>query len=234
MWRLAVRSEGTLSWSFYLSRFVVPEGGELYVWNEDRTHYLGSFNHLNVKSWEGLALSLIEGTGAVLEYREPLGLEVGGEIAVGQVVQGYRSLLRREAELVSEIASFGPFGNSGACNINVNCPEGDDWQVETNRLLDCQRLCGLQRRNDQQHGQRRDALFPHSKSLLGKPELLDVLFQPRERNLLGSTGPNTNNSISGGTLLLADGGSDVALIELSSTLLLLGRNTQDGMPQVPP
>ena len=77
VWRLAVRSEGTLSWSFYLSRFVVPEGGELYVWNEDRTHYLGAFNHLNVKSWEGLALSLIEGTGAVLEYREPLGLEVG-------------------------------------------------------------------------------------------------------------------------------------------------------------
>ena len=56
VWRLAVRAEGTLSWSFYLSRFVVPKGGELFVWNEDRTDYLGSFNHLNVKEWEGLAL----------------------------------------------------------------------------------------------------------------------------------------------------------------------------------
>ena len=130
VWRLAVRAEETLSWSFYLSRFVVPKGGELFVWNEDRTDYLGSFNHLNVKEWEGLALSLIEGAGAVIEYREPLGLDVGGEIAVGQVVQGYRSLLRREAELTAENASYGPFGNSGACNINVNCPEGDDWQVE--------------------------------------------------------------------------------------------------------
>ena len=85
IWRLAVRAEGTLSWSFYLSRFVVPKGGELYVWNEDRSAYLGAFNHLNVKEWEGLALSLIEGAGAVIEYREPLGLDVGGEIAVGQV-----------------------------------------------------------------------------------------------------------------------------------------------------
>ena len=73
VWRLAVRVRGTLSWSFYLSRFVVPEGGELYVWNEDRTHYLGAFNHLNVKSWEGLALSLIEGTERSLNTANHLG-----------------------------------------------------------------------------------------------------------------------------------------------------------------
>lgn len=218
VWRLAVRSEGTLSWSFYLSRFVVPEGGELYVWNEDRTHYLGAFNHLNVKSWEGLALSLIEGAGAVLEYREPLGLEVGGEIAVGQVVQGYRSLLRREAELVSEIASFGPFGNSGACNINVNCPEGDDWQVENQSVAlivsgGFAACSGAMINNTANDG---TPYFLTANHCLGSPNSWTYYFNHESATCSGSTGP-TNNSISGGTLLLADGGSDVALIELSST-----------------
>jgi len=130
VWRLGVRAEGATSLSFYLSRFVVPKGGELFVWDEERTHFLGSFTHENVKEWEGLALSLMEGDSVVLEYREPLSIPATGEIEVGQVVQGYRSLLRREAELLAENASSGPFGNSGACNINVNCPEGADWQVE--------------------------------------------------------------------------------------------------------
>ena len=56
-----MRAEGATSWSFYLSRFAVPKGGELFVWNGDRTQFMGAFNHLNVKDWEGLALSVMEG-----------------------------------------------------------------------------------------------------------------------------------------------------------------------------
>ena len=61
------RHEG-LSWVFalkgrWLELLSVPlcgaQGGELFVYNEDRTH-IGTFNHLNVKEWQGLALSLIE------------------------------------------------------------------------------------------------------------------------------------------------------------------------------
>ncbi|MEC8663434.1 MAG: MopE-related protein [Bacteroidota bacterium] len=218
VWRLAVRAEGTLSWSFYLSRFVVPKGGELFVWNEDRTDYLGSFNHLNVKEWEGLALSLIEGAGAVIEYREPLGLDIGGEIAVGQVVQGYRSLLRREAELTAENASYGPFGNSGACNINVNCPEGDDWQVENQSVAlivsgGFAACSGAMVNNTANDG---TPYFLTANHCLGSPNSWTYYFNHESATCSGSTGP-TNNSISGGTLLVADGGSDVALIELSST-----------------
>jgi len=132
VWRLGIWAEQATSLSFYLSRFVVPEGGELFVYDGNREHFMGSFNHNNMKEWEGLALSLMEGDRAVLEYREPLNSPFEGEIEVGQVVQGYRSLLRREQELSSTMAAMGPFGNSGACNINVNCPEGSDWQVEKN------------------------------------------------------------------------------------------------------
>ena len=52
-----------------------------------------AFNHLSVKEWGGLALSLMEGEEVILEYREPVGLDNPGQIAISQVVQGYRSLL---------------------------------------------------------------------------------------------------------------------------------------------
>ena len=33
VWRLGVQSDNATSWSFYLSSFQVPKGGELYVYN---------------------------------------------------------------------------------------------------------------------------------------------------------------------------------------------------------
>lgn len=217
VWRLGVRAEGATSLSFYLSRFVVPKGGELFVWNEERTHFLGSFTHENVKDWEGLALSLMEGDSVVLEYREPLSIPATGEIEVSQVVQGYRSLLRREAELIAENASSGPFGNSGACNINVNCPEGADWQVEKQAVAlivngGFATCTGSLVNNTANDG---TPYFLTANHCLGTPNTWTYYFNHESSTCSGSTGP-TNNSISGGSLLVNNGGSDVALIQLSS------------------
>ena len=218
VWRMGVQAEGATSWSFYLSRFAVPKGGELFVWNGDRTYFMGAFNHLNVKDWEGLALSVMEGAEVVLEYREPLSIPATGEIEVAQVVQGYRSLLRREAELQAEMSAAGPFGNSGACNINVNCPEGDDWQVENQSVAlivsgGFAACSGALVNNTNNDG---TPYFLTANHCLGSPNSWTYYFNHESATCSGSTGP-TNNSISGGTLLVANGGSDVALIELSST-----------------
>ena len=124
VWRLGIHAEGATSLSFYLEEFQIPVGGELFVYNSDRTNFKGAFNHLSMKDWGGLALSLMEGDEVILEYREPVGLNNPGQIAISQVVQGYRSLLQREAQLDAAKSVAGPFGNSGACTINVNCPEG--------------------------------------------------------------------------------------------------------------
>ena len=71
VWRLGVKAEGATSLSFYLDEFQVPKGGELFMYNADRTEFKGAFNHLSVKEWGGLALSLMEGDQVILEYREP-------------------------------------------------------------------------------------------------------------------------------------------------------------------
>ena len=204
VWRLAVRAQGATSLSFYLSRFVVPEGGELFVYNGDRTSFLGSFNHLNVKDWEGLALSLLEGDKAVLEYREPLSMPPTGEIAVGQVVHGYRSLLKRQQELQAANASVGPFGNSGACNINVNCPEGDDWQVENQSVAlivngGFAACSGAMINNTANDG---TPYFLTANHCLGTPNTWTYYFNHESATCSGSTGPRTTASLEALFLLL--------------------------------
>lgn len=217
VWRLGVHAVDATSLSFYLSTFNVPKGGELFMYNGDRTFFKGAYNHLNNKDWGGLALSLMEGDRVVLEYREPINNPTQGQIEINQVVQGYRSLLRREAEIQAENASYGPFGNSGACNINVNCPEGADWAVEKQAVAlivngGFATCTGSMVNNTANDG---TPYFLTANHCLGTPNTWTYYFNHESSTCSGSTGP-TNNSISGGNLLVNNGGSDVALIQLSS------------------
>ena len=106
------------------------------------------------------------------------------QIEVAQVVQGYRSLLRREFELQAEMSAAGPFGNSGACNINVNCPEGDDWQVENKSVAlivnggfaACSGALVNNTNNDGTH------TFDGQPAWV-QPQQLDLLLQPRKRDV---------------------------------------------------
>ena len=58
--------------------------------------------------------------------------------------------------------------------------------------------------------------FLTANHCLGNPNTWTYYFNHESATCSGSTGP-TDNSISGGTLLLNNGASDVALIELSAT-----------------
>ena len=74
-------------------------------------------------------LGLLDDDHVVVEYQEPLAVHGQGDVRITQIVHGYRSLFLHPQTLAST-ANMGPFGNSGACNINVNCPSGSAWQTE--------------------------------------------------------------------------------------------------------
>jgi hypothetical protein len=218
VWRLAVHCPEAVSVSFDLTTYDVPKGGELFIWNGDRSAFLGSFNHLNAKPWGGLALGILHGDRAVLEYRVPATQEEIGNIEVGTIVHGYRTMLRDDESLPVSPADCGPFGNSGACNINVNCPSGADWQTEKKSVALIVNggfaVCtGALVNNTAQDG---TPYFLTANHCLGNPSTWVYYFNHESSTCSGSTGP-TNQSISGGTLLANNGGSDFALIELSST-----------------
>ena len=217
VWRLGVRAELATSWSFYFSSFDVPKGGELFVWNASREDFLGSFTYANEKPWGGLAIGLLDGNCVVLEYRQPRGLVETPALIVSQAVQGYRSLLKRAEEVDEKMNVQGPFGNSGSCNINVNCPEGADWQIEKTAVAlivngGFASCSGSMINNTANDG---TPYFLTANHCLGNPNTWTYYFNHESSTCSGSSGP-TSMSISGGSLLVADGGADVALIELSS------------------
>ena len=123
IWQLGIHCPDATGISMTLGAFDPAPGATLYVWNEDRTHFLGAFTEANEKPWGSMALGLLDDDRVVIEYQEPEDVHGQGDLRISQIVHGYRSLLLHPDNPAAE-ASMGPFGNSGACNINVNCPAG--------------------------------------------------------------------------------------------------------------
>jgi lysyl endopeptidase len=214
VWRLAIECEAATSISFFFDNYRIPKGGKLFVYNWDRTEFLGSFDHRNNHEQNALAVGLLNSDKIVIEYMEPAQVAGLAQLHISEIVHGYRAILNK-----FEDPERGPFGSSGACNINVNCPEGDLWQVEKRSVALIVEsgfaLCtGSLVNNTANDG---TPYFLTANHCLGGNVASWVFyFNHESANCVGNTGP-TNQSVSGAVIRASNGGSDFALLELNST-----------------
>ncbi|MFO7998470.1 MAG: T9SS type A sorting domain-containing protein [Bacteroidales bacterium] len=117
LWRLGMQSPGALSINLTFDHYRLPPDAELYVYSPDRSVVLGAFTDYNNQEDLYFATTLVPGEAVVVEYFEPAGVAFPGELNLQTLTHGYRSPLQYDKI----------FGRSGACNINVACPEAEGW-----------------------------------------------------------------------------------------------------------
>jgi len=121
IWRLSIEVEGALSLGVYYDNFWLPYGGELYVYNEEKTNIVGAYTELNNNTDCMFANQMVEGDIVILEYYQPAEQSIEPLISISEVSYNYRGVYIEEA----------PDSKSLWCMINVNCsPDGDNWQDE--------------------------------------------------------------------------------------------------------
>ncbi len=120
LWRVMLKSAGAYSLNFTFSQYLLPEGAEVYVYSPDHKFKVGAFTSVNNKEWGSLAVSPIPGDEIIIEYYEPKNVEFCGLLTIGSVGHDYLNVFG---------SKDGQFGASGDCNIDINCPEGANWQV---------------------------------------------------------------------------------------------------------
>ncbi|HNS47404.1 MAG TPA: PKD domain-containing protein [Bacteroidales bacterium] len=123
VWRLKLQSEGALAVSLYFDQFILPAGGELYAYNEMKTQVIGAFTDFNNDPSGLFSTEIIQGESVTLEYFQPENVSLQPVISISDMAYIFRGV------------SFETFpgnerGGSDWCMINVNCPEGDNWQYE--------------------------------------------------------------------------------------------------------
>lgn len=213
VWRLGISSPGAVSINFAFSTYQVPEGAQVFVYDADRTHFIGSFTHENMQPHGGLGMALIQSDHIIIEYLEPTGVSGEPVFEIDQVTHGYRTVLHKFE------AARGPFGSSGSCNINVVCDEGAGWEDQIRSVavivVGGNGICtGSLVNNTAEDGT--PYFLTANHCLGGNVGNWVFYFNHQAPTCSGSNGP-TNQSISGSQLLASNSGSDFALLELNDT-----------------
>lgn len=124
IWLMRVKSPEALTLNLAFDQTEIPEGNELYIYNPDKTFILGKFTAYHL--YEGqLGTELVPGDEVIIEYFVKKN-NPKGKVQINNITHGYRTA--NEFYLKA-------FGSSGACNFNVNCPEGAAWQQERNGVV---------------------------------------------------------------------------------------------------
>ncbi|MFT5641735.1 MAG: lysyl endopeptidase [Cyclobacteriaceae bacterium] len=121
VWRILISSPGALSINVIFDSFYMPEGGKVYLYDDERTDLLGAYTSIQNQESGILGTWLVQGDALWIEYYEPANVAGEGRLHIAKATHGYRN-----AETYNLSKGL---NDSGACNLDVDCPVGGDWQA---------------------------------------------------------------------------------------------------------
>lgn len=128
VWQLQINVDAAKAITLAYDKFWLPDGAKLFIYSKDRKHVLGAFTSLNNNKNEkvsGFVTGFIKGDDVIIEYYEPQHIKNKGIISISRIGYVYKNLA-----LFNYENTVVGFGNSLSCHININCPEGNNWQEE--------------------------------------------------------------------------------------------------------
>ncbi|MCD7977963.1 MAG: hypothetical protein LUG51_12730 [Tannerellaceae bacterium] len=116
IWQLHLQAKDATAIMLYYNAFYIPEGGQLFIYNVEKTHVLGAYTHITNPLNGKFVTEFVAGDEIILEY---VAAESGENprIEIESIGYGYNHLT------IS-------LRSSGSCMVNINCDEGDAWQNE--------------------------------------------------------------------------------------------------------
>ncbi len=116
--------------SVQFSSFNLPPGGRLFVYDAQRTRYLGGFTEENEQPGGDFATALLPGEAVVVEYQEPAAA-AHANVRISGITHAWMSPFPQGNDVQRDIYPGYP---SSPCHTNVACPVAEGWQ-EQNRSV---------------------------------------------------------------------------------------------------
>lgn len=120
LWRVGINCPDAYSVNLILDDYQLMPGSVLYAYSIDKSYVIGPYTSKENNTDKVLGTDLVRGGSIIVELYVPFYNAGNLMPRITTVTYGYKDV-------------FGlakGFGTSGACNINVNCPQAQDWQVE--------------------------------------------------------------------------------------------------------
>ncbi|HEY2942703.1 MAG TPA: FG-GAP-like repeat-containing protein [Vicinamibacteria bacterium] len=117
LWRLRIQSRGALSLNLGFTRYAMTPGGQLFLYAPDYSTVIRPFTSADNADHGQLWTPIVRGDEVVVEVTLPAEERDSLRLELGFVNHDYRGFGR-------------PLEKSGACNVDVICPQGDPWRDE--------------------------------------------------------------------------------------------------------
>ena len=130
VWQLHLQAKGAIALILYYSDFYIPKGARLYLYNAAKTQVLGAYTHRTHPENGPFATQAVAGDEVILEY-VPAPSGETPRLRIREVGYGYNHL---EA-IMPEVQEAPGAGFSEACEVNINCEEGADWQEQKKGVI---------------------------------------------------------------------------------------------------
>ena len=113
--------------------FYIPEGGQLFIYNKDRSQLLGAYTEKTNPEGGKYSNEIVYGDELTLEYVESKVSDEHPRIVVTEV--GYIYLRSEELRDVVNPPQSPTVGDAASCMINVACEEGDNWRKQIRSVV---------------------------------------------------------------------------------------------------
>ena len=124
VWRIHVVSPGAHSLGLVFGRYELLPGVKLFVYDPGQKRVKGAFTWENNKPSGVFPVGHIPGEELIIEMQVPAGLASYGVLELESLSHAF---LDTGFKATAAACPAGEFGCSQACEIDVNCLEGDDW-----------------------------------------------------------------------------------------------------------
>lgn len=132
LWRLRIHMDDAKAISLNFHNFFLPQGGKVFLYNENHNHVIGAFtadyNYENTIR----ATQVVEGETITIEYYAPDGVTQTPVIEVKEVVYFYRGL-------DNFVSGYKDTGNgvekAASCQVDVACSEITGWEEQRDAVV---------------------------------------------------------------------------------------------------
>lgn len=121
IWRLVLHTDHLVGISLFFDHFAPDDDSRLYVYPIDSKQYIGAFTNQSLTGTGPFAIQAVYSQKLIIQLEVPPAGNTRSAFTISEI--GF-----------VDVSANKSFGSSGPCNVNVNCSEGDHWQLQKNGI----------------------------------------------------------------------------------------------------
>lgn len=123
IWRVHLVSPGAYSLGLFFSEFELNQNASLFVYDPEGRHIKGAFTRENNKEFGNFTVGHLPGEELVIELQVTGHDRDYGRLRLDRLSHAFLPVFAEKS------AKYTGLGDSQDCEIDVNCVEGEDWQI---------------------------------------------------------------------------------------------------------